>query len=197
MTVCGKITKNISSKEIIVPTSFERLGGFTLVELLVVISIISLLASTVLASVGSMRDKADNAYKVRMMGEYQKAFELFRDDFGAYPWDASISVVSRTTCLASTPCEPGPLYPSNVINNVLAPYITMQPAFKPHIVDFPPFGPSWSKSGPQYNCTVLNGNPNLCTEARISYVLKEGMPCASGATGGTINGFTYCTARFQ
>ncbi|TSC78771.1 MAG: putative General secretion pathway protein GspG [Parcubacteria group bacterium Gr01-1014_33] len=60
-------------------------AGFTLVELLVVISIISVLASVVLTSVNSVRAKARDALRKAEMTELVKALELYYDAYGRYP----------------------------------------------------------------------------------------------------------------
>ncbi len=65
-------------------TNFDT-KGFTLVELLVVISIISMLSSTVLAAVNSARKKAENTARIQTMQEYQKALQLILTDKGNYP----------------------------------------------------------------------------------------------------------------
>ena len=59
--------------------------GFTLIELLVVIAIIGILASVVLASLNSARDKAKNAGYVAQIKEYQKALALYHLDNNSYP----------------------------------------------------------------------------------------------------------------
>ncbi|TSC77737.1 MAG: putative General secretion pathway protein GspG [Parcubacteria group bacterium Gr01-1014_33] len=60
-------------------------AGFTLVELLVTISIISVLASVVLTSVNSARAKARDAKRRADMRQVQTALEFYYDTNNAYP----------------------------------------------------------------------------------------------------------------
>ncbi len=60
--------------------------GFTLIELLVVVSIISLLASVVLASVNSARSKGRDARRLEDLQQIRNALELYANDHnGSYP----------------------------------------------------------------------------------------------------------------
>jgi len=59
--------------------------GFTLVELLVVISIISLLASFSIVSLGQARVKARNANRLGEMNNVRKALQLYYDNNLEYP----------------------------------------------------------------------------------------------------------------
>lgn len=65
----------------------NRSKGFTLIELMVVISIITLLSSVVLASVKTAREKAQITKTVAEMKSLQQALELYRNQFGVYPQD--------------------------------------------------------------------------------------------------------------
>ncbi len=70
--------------------------GFTLIELMVVISIIGLLSSIVLASLKDARDKAANQkFKAEIM-ELVKALELYKADNGEYPYEKQASAVSTS-----------------------------------------------------------------------------------------------------
>lgn len=65
--------------------------GFTLIELMVVISIIALLSSIVLAGLQDAKDKATaRAYKQSMM-ELVKGIELYRADTGSYPYETELA----------------------------------------------------------------------------------------------------------
>lgn len=60
--------------------------GFTLVELLVVISIIGVLSSLVLLQLGTARAKARDAKRIADVNQLRAAIELFLDDnSGTYP----------------------------------------------------------------------------------------------------------------
>ncbi|MBI3421025.1 MAG: prepilin-type N-terminal cleavage/methylation domain-containing protein [Candidatus Sungbacteria bacterium] len=62
-----------------------RTRGFTLIELLVVISIISLLASIVLASLNSARAKARDTARSANVKSLKTALEFYFDNNGGYP----------------------------------------------------------------------------------------------------------------
>src|SRR3989344_3914378 len=65
-------------------------SGFTLVEILVVVSIIGMLSSIVLVGLGSFRARGRDARRVADLRETQNALELYYGKFGGYPlttWD--------------------------------------------------------------------------------------------------------------
>ncbi len=62
-----------------------NISGFTLVELIVVISIIGILASIVYANFGSARGAARDYVRAAAVKELQLAIELYRAQFGVYP----------------------------------------------------------------------------------------------------------------
>lgn len=65
--------------------------GFTLVELLVVISIISLLTSVILASLNDAKKKSADAARVRSMTELRSALQMYHSDKGYYPSGLTLS----------------------------------------------------------------------------------------------------------
>jgi prepilin-type N-terminal cleavage/methylation domain-containing protein len=64
----------------------KKTAGFTLLEVMVVITIIGLFATVVLAAMADARGKARDAQRVQMVKELQKALELYRNaNGGDYP----------------------------------------------------------------------------------------------------------------
>lgn len=60
-------------------------AGFTILELLVVISIIGLLSSVLLTSVSSARSKARDVRRIADMRQFMTALELYYESNGQYP----------------------------------------------------------------------------------------------------------------
>jgi len=76
--------------------------GFTLIELLVVVAIIGLLASIILASLNTARQKGRDARRIADMKEIQTALELYYSDHNAYPTAATqATAATALTALVS------------------------------------------------------------------------------------------------
>ncbi|MFZ4500578.1 MAG: prepilin-type N-terminal cleavage/methylation domain-containing protein [Minisyncoccia bacterium] len=63
----------------------RNVAGFTLIELLVVIAVIGILASVVLASLNSSRDKAKRARAMADLKSLRNAIALLESDTGKWP----------------------------------------------------------------------------------------------------------------
>ncbi len=83
-----------------------QLNGFTLIEVLVVISIIGILASFILPNLLGMRQRAADTKTKNNMNQFKNALRLYYNDNQAYP-----DVASETDCNAAS------------LTSALAPYI--------------------------------------------------------------------------
>lgn len=81
--------------------------GFTLIELLVVVAIIGLLASIVIASLNSARQKGRDARRIADVRDIQTALEMYNDSNNGYP--ASTASIAPTY-MQVVPADPTGTY---------------------------------------------------------------------------------------
>jgi len=96
----------------------NKKNGFTLIELLVVIAIIGLLATIVMVSLNSAREKARVAKAKAELKQFQTAVEMYYDVNGAYPCAGHYYPGANGD-------------PTSCLRTALASYITQFPATDP------------------------------------------------------------------
>jgi len=79
----------------------NKYRGFTIIELLVVVTIIILLTGIIINSLAGARAKARDAQRVSDLGQLQLALALFVDRCGQYPTTLTLS--NATGCPVTTP----------------------------------------------------------------------------------------------
>ena len=153
--------------------------GFTLIELMVVISIIALLSSVVLASVSSARQKASDVVATARVKEYTNALLQIRNSDDTFPHAGY-----TTYCLGNnTSCPVNGIHDSAVDSSIDY-YFPGSPP-----VNSPPVNCSSSglTNGLAYQC-MDSGN---CTKLYLSWCMRGNATCPGGI-GVRRNGNTYC-----
>lgn len=98
--------------------------GFTLIELLVVVAIIGVLASVVLSSLSTARERAQNIAYVAEITQLQKALELYHIDHGVYPPGPRFTRISELEPYLSEYTNQLPADNTPTITRVSVAYIT-------------------------------------------------------------------------
>jgi prepilin-type N-terminal cleavage/methylation domain-containing protein len=95
--------------------------GFTLIELMVVISIISIMSSVVLTNISSGRTQARDSIRIQNVRTLQAVLELYLGDHGEYPrtFNPGSPQIRYAECLGD---------PDDYIPNVVPAYIQKLPS---------------------------------------------------------------------
>ncbi|KKS65064.1 MAG: Type II secretion system protein G [Parcubacteria group bacterium GW2011_GWB1_42_6] len=78
--------------------------GFTLIELLVVIAIIGILATIVLVSLNTARQKARDARRISDLRQVQLALQMYYDSNSAYP--SALADLVTSGFMSAAPVDP-------------------------------------------------------------------------------------------
>lgn len=141
-------------------------NGFTLVELLMVISIIGLLSSIVLASLATARAKARDMVRLSDLKQLQIALEMYRTDNGAYPatfavGDSTVWKAGMNNCVngvSGSGYLDSDLSNGGYIHGVAPKYISKLPE-DPATLALPASNPrcyAYASNGTDYVVTALN-----------------------------------------
>lgn len=93
----------------------KKSKGFTLIELLVVIAIIGILATIVLVSLNSARQKARDTRRLADVKQVALALEMYYDDHSAYPavtgctsanWTTMATAIQTDAYMSAVPNDP-------------------------------------------------------------------------------------------
>jgi prepilin-type N-terminal cleavage/methylation domain-containing protein len=162
-------------------------GGFTLIELLVVISIVALLSSVVLSSLGTARQKAKNSATKAGLVQWRTALNLYYTDNGGYP---------KTGAVGAGPiCLGGPCYKYNGVEATIFANPVFRAAMDQYIrgtpnpnQDLVPISPT-EVGGSIY---TSNCSGTTCPTAKIEWMLFGDTSCGFGATKQIIHNNTWC-----
>ena len=100
--------------------------GFTLLELLIVITIIGLLAALSVVALDESRVRSRNVALLSQMDEYQKALELSFTNTGVYPHPNTGSIRSRILCIGDGLSEGPP--PDDCMGGITRTYVAANSA---------------------------------------------------------------------
>ncbi len=152
--------------------------GFTLVEMMVVVSIISLLSSTVISTIRHVKVETDNATREKIVQEYKNTFDLLYSVDGKYPPVSGGFAI----CIGD--------YPADICNANLV----EQPAVSAAIERFLPvrtplktikYTAGGVSDGPTYGYACGPGATG-CTYW-MGWHLEGDVPCAYGITATTFS----------
>ena len=130
----------------------KKVSGFTLIELLVVIAIIGILASVVLASLNTARDKGADASVTQSINNMRAEAELFYDD------NLSYSAMCDSTIIQTALTKADDINNAGSVICVDGDDVTGQWAIEVQLIS----------STTRYYCVDSTGNSDVTTGSTIS-----------------------------
>jgi len=186
----------------------KRVRGFTLIELMVVISVIGVLSSMVLAATYQARVKAHNSLVNQTVEQYRLALELYKSSNNTYPILADTNWHCLGTGYPGNVCgyiDTGPNTDSPALDADLGQYIKQMAAVS---VTPLPFGIACSPQdiadwgcvsstsryvGMSYACTAVQNA--VCTKATIVWMLDGNETCPINGTETFFGVSTLCVLK--
>lgn len=156
--------------------------GFTLLELIIVITLIGLIASVIMVSLSESRKKSRNEAVVSQMYEYQKSIELNYSNTGVYPHPDVGASRSNILCIGDgelvvgQPCMSISTSYGNgskVVEDALKNFMPYLPRFKQPAGIYSYSSPAYSGCS-SFGPTYTNADNDRCAESNYSfwYVLE-------------------------
>jgi len=171
---------NISKKQFHTKNNQQ---GFTLIELMVVVSIIALISTVALAALGDARAKARNTAKNSLVLEYVKALELYRsNNNGYYPQSDDyicFGYEDDENCFLGTSHTGSETIKTEMQNYLGGDFASRSPV--PYL--------SHDLKGVRYTCPTSS-----CDQYTLVWVLESDIStCIDEARTGSIGGNSTCT----
>ena len=157
-------------------------AGFTLLELMVVITIVGLLATVILASLSNSRGAARDATRVQSVKELQKALELYRNaNAGNYPCATANPGCSATGAAAGVTINTAT--PSEV-NNAITTFFS--PSTETNMIASAPIGMAANTASIVYRVGSTAGNNDSPDRSAYTILVRREQ------TVGAITAGTWC-----
>ena len=153
--------------------------GFTLIELMVVISIIGLLSSVILATLNSAKYSANDARRFSDLRQMEKALDTYYADNGKYPDTKESGGAVRWSSMCSSTSGLTPSDENHIIGNYSG-YPT--PAFVGTYIPSVPQDPAWVSG-------VNNGNCYAYYSDGANYKFKDWTPSNTNKTNSRVSSF--------
>ncbi len=135
--------------------------GFTLIEILVVITIIGILSAVVFSALNDARARSRNATYISQVREYQKALALYYSERGSYPGSGAWGCVG-------TGYPGGICWNSSGYNESNSTSVALRTALGPYIDESKIPGPSDRTYGPMYRTNSAGYDLIVILEGEVS-----------------------------